>query len=281
MATPFDFYAALNDLLDQVPEDQVTTPRQLSLAMGDPIATQAIEDALRREDYEEHIYKVVQSLGSGKAAFSDFVTDEPLNKLAETQRRMAEKVISIDTFYGITKIAGVDAAYYDDRAYCACVVLERDRAMECGTAVVDSSFPYIPGYLAFREAPAVISAARKVSGFDVLLVNGHGVAHPRGCGLATHVGLELDAPTIGVAGRRLVGEGKEDRGDWRLIVHRGRVVGAELPREEGSALYVSVGHLISLETSVEIVRSLMGKLGLPKPIAMAHARALDEKNHPR
>lgn len=167
----------------------------------------------------------------------------------------------------------MDASYLGDVAYAVCVVLDsRLQVVESASAAVNVRFPYIPGYLSFREAPAVEAAAALVSGFDVLLVNGHGVAHPRGCGLATHVGLDLGASTIGVARRRLVGTAGEAADGWAPLLYRGSVVGALLA-EGGSPVYVSVGHNISLETSMEIVRRTTKSARLPEPLRMAHQAA--------
>ncbi|KON31223.1 hypothetical protein AC482_01555 [miscellaneous Crenarchaeota group-15 archaeon DG-45] len=190
------------------------------------------------------------------------------------QREMSASVVDEDRFSGRELIAGVDAAYRGDEAFAACVVLDnRLQVVESATAAVSVRFPYIPGYLSFREAPVVEAAAGRVSGFDVLLVNGHGVAHPRGCGLATHVGLDLDMPTIGVARRRLVGAVGEAADGWAPILHGGGVVGAMLIVEGRAPVYVSVGHKVSLTTGIEIVRGMMAGESLPKPLGMAHRAA--------
>ncbi|MFB0557811.1 MAG: endonuclease V, partial [Candidatus Bathyarchaeia archaeon] len=110
--------------------------------------------------------------------------------------------------------------------------------------------------------------------FDVLLINGHGIAHPRGCGLATCVGLELDVPTIGVAKRALVGKIGEQKGAWALLLYEGRVIGAEIKREGHSPIYASVGHMISLESSVETVLTTLSNDLLPEPLAQAHIEAI-------
>ena len=124
----------------------------------------------------------------------------------------------------------------------------------------------------FREAHAVEEAAGVVSGFDVLFVNGHGVAHPRGCGLASCVGLELDVPTIGVARRRLVGYVGEKLGGWAPLILDDEVAGAEIDAG-GSRVYVSVGHKISLETSIEMVQMMISNGRFPEPLRRAHLEA--------
>ena len=278
MSRGFDFYLALREILEQIPENRVTTPMHLALALGDPIADRAVIEAMNREDLRVFASKVAQHPSNQEKVFADFDSDTPLKGLAELQRSMAGRVVLEDRSTDIQCVAGVDAAYSDDAAHVACVVMDRDlNIVESQSVVTEAPFPYIPGYLAFREAPAILSAARGASGFDVLLVNGHGVAHPRGCGLATFVGLELDVPTIGVARRRVVGDVGADQGGWSPVTLGSVVVGAEI-RERGRApIYVSAGHLISLESSLEIVRCFRGEGGLPEPLRLAHMKAEKER----
>ncbi len=280
MTLGFDFYVALREILEQIPENRVTTPMHLALALGDPIANRAVIEAMNRKDLRVFASKVTQHPSNQEKVFTDFYSDTPLKKFIELQRSMAGRAVLEDHPKNIRRVAGVDAAYSDDVAHGACVVMDRKlNIMESQSVVTEALFPYIPGYLAFREAPAILSAARGASGFDVLLVNGHGVAHPRGCGLATFVGLELDAPTIGVARRRLVGDVGGERGGWSPVTLGGVVVGAEI-RETGRApIYVSAGHLISLESSLEIVRDFRVEGVLPEPLRLAHMIAKKEKDN--
>ena len=276
MEPDFDFYTTLRELLVQIPENRVTTYKILGEALGDPKAARAIAAALSREEFREFVPKVVRS-GSEDAPFSDFESDAPLKKLCEHQKRMSNKVIKEEPGR-IRRIAGVDAAYSNEKAYAVCVVVDEDLSVaETGSSTLKTRFPYIPGYLAFREAPALISAVIKCSGFDVLLVNGHGLAHPRGCGLATFVGIERDTPTIGVARRKLVGSIGEIRGDWSPVIKEGLIVGAELRRNNRSPVYVSVGHRVTLENSIDIIRDLQIEGSLPEPLRLAHMEAEREK----
>jgi deoxyribonuclease V len=107
------------------------------------------------------------------------------------------------------------------------------------------------------------------------MVNGHGVAHPRGCGLASHVGLNLEASTIGVAKRRLMGSISAEVESLAPLFYKGEVVGVRLSRVGYSPILVSVGHSISLETSVEVVRGMMEGNHLPEPLRLSH-RASNE-----
>ena len=278
----FDFHAALRRLLEQIPEDQVTTPRYLALALGDPVAERAVKEALDRRELGDLASKVTGKADPQERIYTTFDSDEPLTRLAELQRTMAERIIPEDPSWDIHSVAGVDAAYSDDEAYAVCVVMDSEtNVTESRSSITIAPFPYIPGYLAFREAPAILSATRKASGFDLLLVNGHGVAHPRGCGLAAFVGLELDVPTIGVASRMLVGDVEAEGDRWAPIVFEGAVVGAEIRDLGKPPVYVSSGHRMSLESSVNIVRSLRVEGSMPEPLRLAHVKAEEERRRAR
>jgi deoxyribonuclease V len=276
MALGFDFYAALRGLLEQVPEDNATTPRHLACALGDPVADRAVIEALGREEFQPFEKRVATEQYPPEKIFTNFYSNKPLRRLADKQRIMAERVILEDQIEDVHRVAGVDAAYSGNKAYAACAVMDSEfKITESRTAVSEVAFPYIPGYLTFREAPAILPIAREASGFDVLLVNGHGVAHPRGCGLATYVGLKLDAPTIGIARRRLVGDIGAEL-DGRAPITLGSIlVGARLGEKGRSTVYISVGHRISLETSVEIVKDFQIDGGLPEPLRVTHSRAVE------
>src|SRR5439155_2852964 len=141
---------------------------------------------------------------------------------------------------GVTRAAVVVAAWPD------LVPLE--------SAVADKpvTFPYVPGLLSFREAPAIVDACRTLTLVpDLVIVDGQGIAHPRGLGIASHIGLILDVPTIGCAKSLLVGEHApvdQERGAWTPIIHRGEIIGAALRTRTGAKpVYVSVGHRIGFE----------------------------------
>ena len=212
MADPYpDFYSNLKTLLDQIPDGRTTSTLRLASAMGDPIAEKAVDEALKRDDFRSHRDRVVPETGSEKL-FSDFKNGRLLEILAGRQKNRKIRVVITSLIGEGVLIAGVDAAYQGDTAYAACVVMDGElEIVESASAAVEARFPYIPGYLAFREAPGLLSALNMVSGFDVLMVNGHGIAHPRGCGLASWIGIEVDKPTIGVARRPLMGEEKKIR----------------------------------------------------------------------
>lgn len=271
MEQAFDFYAALRELIAQVPEGMTTTPPALASALGDMLAAKAVMEALQRRDMADLRDRV--SIKPEVGEFKSFTTNRPLQRLAQLQEDNSRLVIQEDLFGSANRVAGVDVAYEGDDAYAVCVVMDQGmRVTEVGHFKSREVFPYIPSYLSFREAQPAIGAARKVSGFDVLLVNGHGVAHPRGCGLASQIGLILDVVTIGVATGMLAKEA-ESAGSSSFIMLDGRVVSARLGTQ-GKPIYVSVGHRVRLNTAVMIVRKLTSGVGLPEPLKAAHREAL-------
>lgn len=137
-----------------------------------------------------------------------------------------------------------------------------------------TDFPYVPGLLSFREAPAMLDALGLLSSPpDLLLVDGQGIAHPRRLGLASHVGLLADIPTIGAAKSRLVGVYEEpgsERGAWSPMRHRGEVVGAALrTRPATQPMFISIGHRVGLETAIDYVLRCTPRFRLPEPIRLA------------
>ncbi|HOF18238.1 MAG TPA: deoxyribonuclease V [Phycisphaerae bacterium] len=179
-------------------------------------------------------------------------------------------------------LAGTDCAFLDGgrRIIAAAVLCEARtlRVIATAEAVRPCEFPYVPGLLSFREAPAVLEAVEKLpSRPDLLLCDGQGIAHPRGLGLASHVGLWLDLPTIGVAKSRLCGEHREpgrQRGARTQLRLAGEVVGAVVrTRTDVKPLFVSVGHRVTLDEAVRwVLRSARG-VRLPEPNRCAHRYA--------
>ncbi|UCD45262.1 MAG: endonuclease V [Candidatus Bathyarchaeota archaeon] len=274
MTPAVDLYEALKALLEQVPDDMATTSLELARALGDRHAAPTVTGMLGEEELAQHAQKVVDDPHLGATIFNDFTTDEPLRKLREIQKRVAKKIVTEDSFGELELYAGADASYRGSDATAACVVVDGDLDVrETSFESARVRFPYIPGYLMFREAPVIVGAAEKTSGFDVLIVNGHGVAHPRGCGLASCVGLKLDMPTIGVAGRRLVGDLGPEKDGWTPIISEEKEVSTRISRKGRSSIFVSTGHRISLETSIDIVRKMTLEGRLPEPLRLAHQEA--------
>ncbi len=175
-------------------------------------------------------------------------------------------------------IAGVDAAYEGPRGrvFGAAALFsypELELLEEVGAAM-DCPFPYIPGLLSFREIPVLLEALRRLSRLpDLILADGQGIAHPRGLGLASHLGVLLHLPVIGVAKSRLAGEGEEpdrEAGAWRPLFLQGRIVGLILRTQTGRRpLYVSPGHLVVLQDCREIVMGCVRRYRVPEPLRAA------------
>lgn len=176
-------------------------------------------------------------------------------------------------------VAGFDLSFpAPDTAIAAAVVVDLATLETVEQAVVEHpvSFPYVPGLLSFREAPAVLAAFRTLSARpDVLMLDGQGLAHPRRFGIACHVGVALGLPALGAAKSPLVGRGAvpgANRGDTAPMVHRRETVGAAVRTRVGvKPVYVSPGHLITLEDAVELVLRLSPRWRVPEPTRRAHA----------
>jgi len=174
--------------------------------------------------------------------------------------------------------AGADIAFSPDGTECiaAAVVwdVRKDRTVEKHVVRKPLAFPYVPGLLSFREAPAIVAALRKLrTEADVFLLDGQGYAHPRRFGLASHVGVWLDRPTIGCAKSILVGTGDEPgraKGDHRPLVHRGEHVGVALRTRAGvKPMYISVGHRVSLSSARRFILRCCTRYRMPEPTRLA------------
>jgi deoxyribonuclease V len=205
-------------------------------------------------------------------------------KLKVIQDGIRRKLILKDTFSKIRLVGGADVSYLGEDAYCSVVVLDYDdmHPIEEKRSISKVDFPYVPTFLSFREALPIIKSFNKLKRKpDVLLVDGHGIAHPRGIGLASHVGVLLDHPTIGVAKNILVGEftPPESVGEASEIVFDGRTVGVALKtRRESKPIFVSPGHKVSLESCLLIVKNCFKGHRLPEPQRLAHTFSNQAKN---
>ena len=142
------------------------------------------------------------------------------------------------------------------------------------------TFPYVPGLLSFREAPALLDVFAAIrTKFDVVLCDGQGIAHPRRLGIAAHLGLWLDRPTIGCAKSRLFGDYDEpgpNRGDWSPLLDRGETIGAVVrTRARVKPLFVSPGHQCDLASSMRVVLATSPRLRLPVPARLVHLEVND------
>jgi deoxyribonuclease V len=194
------------------------------------------------------------------------------------QQELAAKVIKTDQFNEIQLVAGVDVAYEKngDKLIAAAVILDANTLdiIETVTAEDRAQFPYIPGLFSFRELPPLIKAFAKLKYSPNLIVcDGQGYAHPRRFGLACHLGVIFDLPTIGCGKTRLLGEHREPdtrRGATAPLYDNNEVIGNVLKTQTGiNPIYVSVGHRISLATACEWVLKLSHKYRLPETTRQA------------
>ena len=202
----------------------------------------------------------------------------------EIQQGLRSRVSTERTFSQVNTVAGVDVAIKDEVARAAIVVLSYPELtpLDYSLAELPVEFPYIPGLLAFREAPAVLAALEKLKTEpDLFIFDAQGLAHPRRLGLATHLGVIIDRPSIGCAKSRLCGSHHEpgpDRGSYTHLYDDDEIIGAVVRTQTGvSPLYVSIGHQVDLPTAIEYVLSCCTKYRLPETTRYAHRVAGGEK----
>lgn len=201
------------------------------------------------------------------------------------QRELSKKLCFEDILQDeIEYIAGVDLAYFGDLSIGAAVVLDYPSMSLIESQVVykKTHIPYVPTLLSFREIPPAHLALKKLKTVpNIIMVDGQGFAHPYGLGFASHLGLILNKPTIGVAKSILCGkveQASESKRNKPLKNKSGKTIGNELVTKLGTKpVYVSVGHMISLKTATEIVLNCAIKYRLPEPIRQAHLAAKREK----
>lgn len=206
--------------------------------------------------------------------------DVPTEKAMAIQRSLVDQVILTWEEHPMEMVAGIDVGFPEGRGRAAVAVLSFPdlEFIDSARAEIEISFPYIPGLLAFREGPVVLAALEHLSTEpDLLIFDGHGLAHPRRMGLATHMGVLLDTPSIGCAKSRLVGTHREpgpSKGSHTWLYDEGEVIGAVLrTRDEVNSVYVSIGHRIDLEKAMDFVLRCCPKYRLPEPIRWAHRLA--------
>lgn len=311
-----DLLGHFYSLVKQVPKGQVSTYGEIARALGDIRAARAVGKMLHHNMYAPIVpcHRVVMSDGSiggfatgtekkiailkeegvevadehivgfSEILFSDFKTERPLKKIREEQIGLAKKVIIEDNFDSIKVIAGMDVAYIEDikkdtqTAIGAMVRWdnEENRVLDAHTIRTEISFPYIPTYLSYREFPVMEILVNEHPDFDIVMVDGNGVLHPRGIGLASHAGVALDRPTIGVAKGLLKGDERvTDTEDVQEVFIDGRKAGFSFhssPRAK-RPIYVSPGHLVSFETALRLVRGLC-RFKIPEPLRLAHMEAV-------
>jgi deoxyribonuclease V len=204
------------------------------------------------------------------------------------QEKLGQKVLLSPLRRSPRTVAGVDAAFSETHVFGAAVLFTFPGLEPIDEAAVVSEikFPYVPGYLTFREAPALIRALRLLKAVpDLILVDGQGIAHPRGIGIASHLGVLLDIPTIGCAKSRLIGEfcvPAPEKGSWSRLSYHGEIIGAVLrTRENVRPLYVSPGHRVNLRDSLDIVMACLRNYRIPEPLRRADFLSKNEKRAAR
>ncbi|NLK25803.1 MAG: methylated-DNA--[protein]-cysteine S-methyltransferase [Euryarchaeota archaeon] len=305
--TTEDIASLVYQATSQIPEGMVTTYGDIATALGDRVASRAVGEILSKNEHPLIVpcHRVVYSTGEvgwyggrdkgserkielleqegvhivgGKVQdfatrrFRDFCIDPVLKWMRDEQDRMAAQVIEEDTFGKLEYIAGLDVSYEGENAFAAIVLMdwEHMKMVEERTIQCKITFPYIPTFLSYREAPAIRRLIEKRPG-AVYLIDGQGVLHPRGAGIASRIGVGLDIPTVGAAKSVLVGSVQDVDADSSPILLDGRIRGWAL-RQGSKATYVSVGHRVSLDTATRICSRAL-KHGIPQPLRRAHELA--------
>lgn len=195
----------------------------------------------------------------------------------EFQKQIATKITTHDMSYKLETFCGTDVSYKGNIAYCSAVIINSNFELIASVNVkCIVKYPYIPGLLFLRESGPLLSTLRLLriqSDFDMLLVDGQGILHPRKCGLASYIGYAIDKPTIGVAKNILCGSFRKDH----FIDYNGSILGYVYKKEGKKPIYISIGHKISLKKSIQIVQKLT-KAGqrMPEPLRIAD---INSKNH--
>lgn len=208
--------------------------------------------------------------------------DVSSNEAVRIQNRLAQQAIDdtpLDLSH-IRTVAGVDVSVKNNVSQAAVVVLSFPEleVLETSRAQLPTGFPYIPGLLSFREGPVLELAFQKLKTEpDVFIFDGMGRIHPRRIGIATHMGIWLDRPTIGCGKTHLIGQydtpGNE-KGDYSVLTYHGEQLGVVLrTRRAVKPVYISVGHRADLASSIRLVMACTPRYRLPAPIRMAHNAA--------
>ena len=212
-----------------------------------------------------------------RALHSWDVTSEEARSI---QNELRTQVVATDRFGTINTVAGVDIGLKKDIARASVIVLSFPELRIVDSVVTESPvrFPYIPGLLSFREIPPLLIAFEQLQTEpDLIIVDGQGIAHPRRFGLASHLGLILDKPTIGCAKSRLCGryeEPESEQGSYTYLIDKGEVIGTAVrTRRNVSVVYVSIGHRISLDSARTLTLACCRGYRLPETTRHAHKAA--------
>jgi deoxyribonuclease V len=185
----------------------------------------------------------------------------------DLQKRLSQEVIRKSGVTTVETVAGIDTGYSKGMAKAAVVSLKYPslESLEQAISLRSVNFPYIPGLLSFRETPVILEAFEKLKKFpDLLIIDGHGIAHPRRFGIACHIGLLLDVPSIGCAKTLLVGEYDEpspEQGGFSYLKDQGEIIGT---RSNVKPVFVSIGHSVDLQDCIHFVLNCCQGFRLPE-----------------
>jgi deoxyribonuclease V len=208
-----------------------------------------------------------------------FPEDSSRETLLKVQRLVSERARIKDNFGDINYIAAADQAFLDNRIISGILIMDFGslEITERAFSIQSINFPYIPTFLSFREGPAIVNAFEILKTRpDLLLIDGAGINHPRGAGLATHIGIALYVPTIGITKKILCGKGAEPSnvGEASPLVYIDKTVGWLLKSSKKSKpIVVAPGHRVSLKSSLSIVKACLRGHKLPEPARLAHEYA--------
>lgn len=215
------------------------------------------------------------------------VTPAEAVELQNELRKLVERSDRLPAIGDIRYVAGVDVGFEDagrvTRAAVAVLSFPGLNLVESGLVRRPTEFPYVPGLLSFRELPAVLDALSKLRAKpDLVLCDGQGIAHPRRFGIASHLGVLLDLPSIGVGKKRLAGRHEEppnENGAWTPLLSGKETIGAVLRTRPGvKPVFVSIGHRVSLETAIAVTMACVTRFRLPETTRHAHRLASDKRN---
>lgn len=202
------------------------------------------------------------------------------------QEQLSSQVINSDDLVNVKYVAGVDIGFENNyaisKAAVAVLTYPELELVEHKIARIPTAFPYVPGYLSFREIPAILAVLPQLEiAPDLILCDGQGLAHPRRLGLASHLGLLLDIPTIGVAKSLFIGKHEPvplTKGSWKSLIDKEEIIGVALrSRTNVKPIYVSIGHRISLPTAIDYVMGCLTKYRLPETTRWADKLASHKK----
>ena len=305
-----EFSSYFYDIVKQIPEGRVTTYGVLAESLGDKIASRAVGKMLNENPTPIIVpcHRVVMSTGKiggfgmgvekkkellenegiivkkgriksfDKVLFTDFEARPVLKELRDEQNKAKEMIEIVDQVENPEIVGGVDVSYGEKKAYGSLSIWNERDKIENVIVDLEISFPYIPTYLAYRELP-VLKKLIETSDIspDVVLVDGNGVLHPRGLGLASHLGVEMDISTIGVAKSQLTGKvngNVSHEGPVKKITDNERIIGyAYLSSSRAkNPIYISPGNKVCFKTSLKVVKNHCD-YKIPNPIRNAHISA--------